>query len=127
MFTIEFPMLDYVLPILVVHQHDVAKSFEGTGVVVAPGLFMTCWHCVRTPLNDGEYYAAVHMPEAERGPLRILDLLNIAQDEGGSDLALTNIQYKPPAPLQFDEDTHAFGVGGYRSDGRTATGVSVTP
>jgi hypothetical protein len=124
-------MLDYVLPILVVHQHDVAKSFEGTCVVVAPGLILTCWHCVRKPLQDGEYYAALHAPQAERGPLRILDLLNVAQDQGGADLALANIRYKPPEPLQFDEDTHAFGVDvwtwGYRSDGRTAKGVSVTP
>ncbi|MGA2770844.1 MAG: serine protease [Bryobacteraceae bacterium] len=124
-------MLDYVLPIIVVHQDDVARSFEGTGVVVAPGLFITCWHCVRNPLQSGEYYAALHMPEAERGPFRILDLLNISQDEGGTDLALANIRYKPPAPLQFDEDSHAFGVDvwtrGYRSDGRTAEGLSVTP
>jgi len=124
-------MLDYVMPIIVVQQHDVVRSFEGTGVVVAPGLFLTCWHCVRNPPQDGEYYAALHMPHAERGPLRILDLLNIAQDQSGADLALTNIRYKPPEPLRFDETASVFGedvwTWGYRSDGRTTKGVSVTP
>ena len=65
MFTIEFPTLDYVLPILVVHQHDVAKSFEGTGVVVAPGLFMTCWHCVHRfrARNAGYWRTVAHRTE----------------------------------------------------------------
>ncbi|MGB9457294.1 MAG: serine protease [Bryobacteraceae bacterium] len=129
--TVEFPQLEYVMPILVVHQEDVAKSFEGTGVVVAPGLFLTCWHCVRTPLSDGEYYAAVHMPNAERGPLRILDLLNITQDESGLDVALANIRHSPPEVLRFDDSPSVFGediwTWAYRDDGRTPAGVAVTP
>jgi len=129
--TIKFPQLDYVMPILVVHLKDVAKSFEGTGVVVAPGLFLTCWHCVQTPLSDGEYYATLHMPNAERGPLRILDLLNITQDDSGADVALANIRYKPPEALRFDDSASVFGedvwTWAYRSDGRTPAGVSVTP
>jgi V8-like Glu-specific endopeptidase len=131
MSTFQFPQLDYVMPILTVHQGDAAKSLEGTGVVVASGLFLTCWHCVRTPLPDGEYYAAVHMPNAERGPLRILDLLNITQDESGLDVALANIRYSPPEALRFDNSPSVFGedvwTWAYRSDGRTPAGVAVTP
>lgn len=33
--TVELRMLEYVLPIIVVHQDDVARSFEDTGLVVS--------------------------------------------------------------------------------------------
>src|SRR5215472_13366105 len=35
----------------------------GTGFTFGEQTFVTCWHCVRDPLGEGEFYAAVGRSE----------------------------------------------------------------
>jgi len=72
--TESFSPFEYVFPILTVDQNCVAQTYEGTGFCVARGLLVTSWHCVRAELPSGINYAVAYMPNAERGPIRQLDL-----------------------------------------------------
>lgn len=66
------------------------QNFEGTGFLLRGDhpnreVFVTCWHCVQRPLTKGESYRAVLDSQGEYSTLELIDL---AQDENGSDLAL---------------------------------------
>lgn len=32
-------------------------SFQGTGFLIPPGVFVTCWHCVEKPLEENQVCA----------------------------------------------------------------------
>ena len=93
---------DWVLPIF--RGHDVSATrfrFDramGTGFLVAPGLLVTCWHCV--PPMAGFDYAAV-LFTGER-PLPYV-LRDIEQARDGTDLATARLDYAPPLPLRVTD------------------------
>lgn len=99
-----------ILPIFVVQRVQPAepKCFQGTGFIIAPNLFVTCWHCVRAHLPDGGAYAAVI--ERGEGQYQALYLDNVAQDVNGTDLATANIELKPTAELTLADHDLAYGT-----------------
>jgi len=92
-----------ILPIFVVKNKDSLKnritsvaSFCGTGFLIAPELFITCWHCVSSPMpKDHKYVAAIR----RKGKYGIISLDNIEKDHNGSDLATAFLPLKPTIPL----------------------------
>jgi hypothetical protein len=99
-----FPLEDgtyfgaHVLPIIIGKDSPdgfLPVSFEGTGFVVAPGLLVTCWHCVKTPPIAGHKYAVVVEQENGQGYLGV-PLSQISQHPAGIDLAISRIDHRPP-------------------------------
>lgn len=78
----------YIMPIWVFRGSQPMR-FVGTGFMIAPYLFVTCWHCVRAPLEEGEYYGVSR--EMAEGYLLALKLRDLSQDGNGSDLATANL------------------------------------
>ena len=102
-----------ILPILVITKTSPAKvlTFEGTGFLIAPNLFITCWHCVRKTLEENQTYAVCREQNIELFPL-----INIQQDINNTDLATANVAMMPEAELSVAEkdvfegtDVHSFG------------------
>lgn len=102
-----------ILPILVITKTSPAKilSYEGTGFLIAPNLFITCWHCVRKTLEENQTYAVCREQKDELFPL-----MNIQQDSNKTDLATANVAMMPEAELSLAEkdvfegtDVHSFG------------------
>jgi hypothetical protein len=69
-------------------------SFEGTGFVIAPGLLVTCWHCVRTPPPANHLYAVIVERDDGMG-YRGVFLTHISQHPAGLDLAIARIDHRP--------------------------------
>lgn len=90
-------------------------SFQGTGFVIAPGLVLTCWHCVSAPLEDKHQYAAI--AEVELSNWEVFPLRNIEQDGNGFDLASANLDLNPAIGLKVAETNVIVGAdvwtGGY--------------
>lgn len=78
----------YIMPIWVFRETRPMR-FSGTGFIIAPHLFVTCWHCVRAPLEKGEYYGVSR--EIGNGFMAALKLQDVSQDGNGSDLATANL------------------------------------
>ncbi len=102
-----------VVPIFVITKTVPAKiiSNEGTGFLIAPNLLVTCWHCVRKPLEENQTYAVNREQKAELFPL-----FNIQQDSNNTDLATANLAMMPEAEFALAEqdvyegtDVHSFG------------------
>lgn len=102
-----------ILPIFVVTKTTPAKiiSNEGTGFLIAPNLFITCWHCIRKPLEENQTYAVNREQKAQLFPL-----FNIQQDSNNTDLATANVAMMPEAEFVLAEkdvyegtDVHSFG------------------
>lgn len=102
-----------ILPIFVITKTTPSKilSNEGTGFLIAPNLLITCWHCVRNPLEENQTYAVNREQKAELFPL-----FNIQQDSNNTDLATANVAMSPEAELILAEkdvyegtDVHSFG------------------
>lgn len=102
-----------VLPIFVITKTTPANiiSNEGTGFLIAPNLFITCWHCVRKSLEENQTYAVNREQKAEFFPL-----FNIQQDSNNTDLATANVAMIPEAEFILAEkdvyegtDVHSFG------------------
>ncbi len=100
-----------ILPIVTIaHAREVEiKSFEGTGFVIAPEVFVTCWHCVRSSLDrDTHYYALV--PQDCASGYRGCILRNISQHPDGKDLAIANIDHAPSAGFTIAETLPVMGT-----------------
>lgn len=102
-----------ILPIFVITKTTPAKiiSNEGTGFLIAPNLLITCWHCVRNPVEENQTYAVNREQKAELFPL-----FNIQQDGNNTDLATANVAMLPESELILAErdvyegtDVHSFG------------------
>lgn len=102
-----------ILPIFVITKTSPAKiiSNEGTGFLIAPNLFITCWHCLRKPLEENQTYAVNREQKAELFPL-----FNIQQDRNNTDVATANVAMMPEAEFVLAEkdvyegtDVHSFG------------------
>ena len=82
-------ILRNVLPVVVI-ESDTARpvSFRGTGFLIGPNIFVTCWHCVRDALHGKQRYAVIFK---EGSGYSIHNLLNIEQHSEGLDLAIAQI------------------------------------
>ncbi len=98
-----------VLPLFRVRRGSppLALADAGTGFIVADGLLLTCWHCVRESLLEGEAYAA-----AQWNGNRYLfkELTNLSQTASGHDLALATIDLEPSAAFKFPTAAPAVGT-----------------
>jgi hypothetical protein len=112
----------HVMPICRAHKRNDGEyslgAWVGTGFTFGEGTFLTCWHCVQAPLDDGEVYIAVGRTEGSVQNKRDLpiELHQLARDDNGSDLALARIDITVrPAlnlaadPLEWGDDVVAFG------------------
>jgi|GEM_PF-5487821 len=84
-------------------------SFQGMGFIIAPNVFLTCWHCVDDPLRDNEQYAALVVKE-DGSDHTVIHLSNIEKDTNGKDLATANHDYIPSEyVLKLGLNDAAFG------------------
>lgn len=83
----------------------------GTGFTFGEQTFVTCWHCVRDPLGEGEFYAAVGRSEGTDGQDydRYFELQNLERDRNGSDLALARVDYTVPTRLALASQPPGWG------------------
>jgi Trypsin-like peptidase domain len=105
-----------ILPIFFVSSRGEIRieEFLGTGFLIAPQVFVTCWHCVSRPLSLGDgFYVAV---KDETGRYAPSLLSNVGRDPAGSDLATANVELEPQLQLRLAEapphvgaDVWAFG------------------
>lgn len=118
-----------VLPIFVITTTTPARilTYEGTGFLIAPNLFVTCWHCVRKDLPTGQAYAVNREQKKELFPL-----MNIQQDLNGTDLATANVAMIPEAELTLatkdvyeGTDVHSFGYPLINFETLEATGERI--
>lgn len=97
---------NWILPIFVGKQGTDWQpiEFAGTGFVLfaqAADVFVTCWHCVNQPLDEGyEYRVAFSDPS---GSKRALQLNFLEQDRNGSDLATAIVMDIPRSPFHLAE------------------------
>jgi len=64
-------------------------AFCGTGTVVARGVLLTCWHCVRTPAPEGHVYVACRREDDGRYVPHVMTA--IEQHPEGLDLAMARV------------------------------------
>ena len=101
--TVKNPNTD-ILPIFVVDYADEPPppvSHEGTGFLVAKGVLVTCWHCVRAELEGDLAYAVVK--QLPNGQYAINRLVDIQQDPSGTDLATARVAFEPEMGLTMAE------------------------
>jgi len=60
--------------------------------VVTGGFFVTCWHCVKEPLEPNVSYAAIYpAPNSPPGGAGLIPLDDLAQGANGEDLAIARV------------------------------------
>lgn len=103
-------MKNDILPIFITKLGNKREVIEfcGTGFIIAPQLFMTCWHCVKAVLSEGYNYSAFLVKDDNYIPYA---LENICQDENGMDLAFANIKLNPT--LNFELSDKPLDTGTY--------------
>jgi hypothetical protein len=95
----EYRIEGTVFPIFIIQLPEPVQTltFTGTGFLLNKGVFVTCWHCVRSQLPDNQAYAvAIESAEGEYGSVL---LEHIQQDANGTDLATARLDLEPT--LQF--------------------------
>jgi len=99
-----------ILPIFIINGKKPFNihSFCGTGFIISPNLFITCWHCVKGEIPLYHKYAA--MIESNSGKFKVSYIYNIEQDQNGSDISISNIQHDPTLGLMISEKDSALGV-----------------
>jgi len=104
---------DHFLAVFLVDQprnsSEPASPVEhlGTGFFVAPGIFVTCWHCVREQPPAGQTYAVCVFEAA--GP-RAYYLRDIERDRNGSDIATARCDYAPSSLPALGSDALTYGA-----------------
>lgn len=94
---------DHIVPIIIGRDGSDGfrpVSFEGTGFVVAPGVLVTCWHCVSAVPPPEERYAAV-LPRPGESGYKAAFIGNVSQHPSGIDLALASIDHRPTTLLSI--------------------------
>lgn len=83
----------------------------GTGFTFGEQTLVTCWHCVRDSLAEGQFYAAVCRDEGTNSQHydRYFELENLEQDANGSDLALATIGYTVATRLTLASQPPGWG------------------
>lgn len=107
------PLWDIAMPIFVADVvpitggptgRAVYRYPTGTGFVVAPGVLVTCWHCVR-PTGEGEHVAVGF----HGGEISHYLLSKIAQDPCGADLATAALDCEPWVPVYVSPEGGTVG------------------
>ena len=100
-----------ILPIFVVTSREAGQrlvSFQGTGFLIGKQVFVTCWHCVDTPLPNDRFYAV--LVKAGQGfNYRAAALIEPEQDCNGTDLATARVNLEPELGLTL-ADSDAPGL-----------------
>jgi hypothetical protein len=83
----------------------------GSGFTFGEGTFITCWHCVREPLGDGEVYGAAMRSAGitSQSYDQVFELADLEQDAAGHDLALARVDYRVEPVLPLASDPAAWG------------------
>ena len=82
-------ILRNVLPVVIAESNTLRPvSFRGTGFLIAPNKFLTCWQCVRDTLHEKQRYAVMFK---EGSGYSTHNLLNIEQHSKGLNLAIAQI------------------------------------
>ena len=71
-------------------------EFLGTSFVAAPGILVTCWHCVESAVKAGSRICVMSVARTE--PAFVV-LRDIAQDANGADLATASVNVIPVGPM----------------------------
>lgn len=100
-----------ILPIFVVTSPGAGQklvSFQGTRFLIGKQVFVTCWHCVDTPLPNDRFYAV--LVKAGQGfTYRAAALMEPEQDRNGTDLATARVNLEPESGLTL-ADSDAPGL-----------------
>lgn len=83
----------------------------GTGFTFGEQTFVTCWHCVRGPLGEGEFSSAVGRSRGTdvQAYDHYFELQNLERDGNGSDLALASVDYTAPTRLALASQPPGWG------------------
>ncbi len=82
-------ILRNILPVVIAESNTSKPvSFRGTGFLVAPNIFITCWQCVGDTLHEKQRYAVMLK---EGSGYSIHNLLNIERHNEGLDLAIAQV------------------------------------
>lgn len=118
------PLWDIAMPIFVAdivprQGSPVYRHPTGTGFVLAPGVLVTCWHCV-PPINEGRYVAVGF----HEGAISHYLLSKIAQDPSGADLATASLDCEPSLSTFRPRESASVptcGRSGFRCPNRTCS------
>jgi Trypsin-like peptidase domain len=91
----------YIVPIyrgVKVDDRIIATRPTGTGFILADGVVVTCWHCVNEARGEDDVYLAYPVDDNGTTYSVSYPVLELAQDQNGSDLALGRIAFRPMAP-----------------------------
>ncbi len=80
----------------------------GTGFLVAPGILMTCWHCVSGSKDRTDL--GVLVPDRKRQSLQSHRLSAVSQDTAGFDLATARVDLSPRVCLRPVDEEHPAGT-----------------
>jgi hypothetical protein len=84
-----------------------AESVEGTGFLLAGGVFVTCWHCVAAALPTERFYAGVR--DRVRGKNAANPLGGIER-VGQADLAVCRIAFEPELGFRIADQPPPMGA-----------------
>ena len=78
-----------------------AISCQGVGFLVGPGIFVTCWHCVKAHLSKGQTYLAVMVRGSD---VLGIPISKVEQDQNGTDLAIGEVDLQPIAKFPLSNE-----------------------
>lgn len=81
-----------VLPLFRMHRNEGPVASAGTGFLIAPGVLVTCLHCLQAVLGPGEYWAALTPQVTGYQPHELHD---VQQARDRTDLALARVELEP--------------------------------
>jgi Trypsin-like peptidase domain len=82
-------------------------AVAGTGFTLGEGTLVTCWHCVRYPLDPNELYGVAVRRGGIDSPYEFCSIDNLGQDDNGADLALGRVDWTPGRVLTLaDGEVH---------------------
>jgi len=88
-------------------------SYEGTAFAIAPGLIVTCFHCVKESPPLGCRYAILEPGQTDLDgtvTLFVRPLSEIHGDEGGVDLATARAELTAPTQLSLSKTDEPIGT-----------------
>jgi hypothetical protein len=91
-----------IFPIFVARRQNGFEMirFSGTGFLIRPGLFVTCWHCVAETLPIEQGYLGMFQGPPNH-PDYVEWLEDISQDTNGGDLATGRVRAEPDLTFQI--------------------------
>lgn len=101
----------YIVPVVLAKLRP-DQQFEpvemlGTAFVLAPGLVVTCYHCVRDDPPPGHVYVIASRPDGAAFKAHVLN--DIERDTNGTDIATARCDYLPPAIFTLAAEDMTYG------------------